>query len=451
VQTSFSWESERRYYTVGELTEAIRGALAGEFTDIWVAGEISGSKTAPSGHVYFTLKDQDAQIRCACFARTLRFLRFKPQDGIEVLARGRVDVYAARGEYQLLIDSLEPRGHGALQFAFEQLKKKLAGEGLFEAARKRPLPLYPRRIGIVTSPSGAAIQDMLKILTSRFPGLHIRLYPALVQGEGSAAQLCRGIEYFSESGWPEVVIVGRGGGSVEDLWTFNEESVARAIAACRVPVISAVGHETDFTISDFVADLRAPTPSAAAEMVVGSRVQLVERLEALDRRMKQSVLYRISIARRKLHQLSVDRASATLHRVIGKHLQRVDSLDARMREAMRAAVTSGRQQFERLEQRLAQMDMRLRLAEGKRRLESVATRLEQSIRWRLAAQRRKLEPLDAQLAQLSPLRVLERGYAIVQTPQGAVIKDAGEVSEGAPLDVRLARGKLRVEVESASE
>ncbi len=451
MQTSFSWESERRYYTVGELTEAIRGALAGEFTDIWVAGEISGSKTAPSGHVYFTLKDQDAQIRCACFARTLRFLRFKPQDGIEVLARGRVDVYAARGEYQLLIDSLEPRGHGALQFAFEQLKKKLAGEGLFEAARKRPLPLYPRRIGIVTSPSGAAIQDMLKILTSRFPGLHIRLYPALVQGEGSAAQLCRGIEYFSESGWPEVVIVGRGGGSVEDLWTFNEESVARAIAACRVPVISAVGHETDFTISDFVADLRAPTPSAAAEMVVGSRVQLVERLEALDRRMKQSVLYRISIARRKLHQLSVDRASATLHRVIGKHLQRVDSLDARMREAMRAAVTSGRQQFERLEQRLAQMDMRLRLAEGKRRLESVATRLEQSIRWRLAAQRRKLEPLDAQLAQLSPLRVLERGYAIVQTPQGAVIKDAGEVSEGAPLDVRLARGKLRVEVESASE
>lgn len=450
VQFSFAWEDRRRYYTVGELTEAIRGTLAGEFTDIWVAGEISGSKTAPSGHVYFTLKDADAQIRCACFARTLRFLRFKPQDGIEVLARGRVDVYAPRGEYQLLIDSLEPQGHGALQFAFEQLKKKLAEEGLFDAERKRKLPLYPRRIGIVTSPSGAAIQDMLKILTSRFPGLHIRLFPALVQGEGAAAQVCRGIEYFSETGWPEVVIVGRGGGSVEDLWTFNEESVARAIAACRVPVISAVGHETDFTISDFVADLRAPTPSAAAEMVVGSQGQLVERLEAIGRRLRQSVLYRISVARRRLQELSVDRAAATLHRAIGRRLQRVDALDARMRESARASSASGRERIERLEQRLARFDLRLRLAEGRRRLEAAASRLDQSIQWRLAAQRRRLEPLDAQLAQLSPLRVLDRGYAIVQTPQGAVVKNASEVTAGSLLDVRLARGALRVEVESSS-
>jgi exodeoxyribonuclease VII large subunit len=237
---------------------------------------------------------------------------------------------------------------------------------------------------------------------------------------------------------------------VEDLWTFNEESVARAIAACRIPVISAVGHETDFTISDFVADLRAPTPSAAAEMVVGSQGQLVERLESIEGRVRQSVLYRISIARRRLQELSVDRAAATLHRAIGRSLQRVDALDARMRESARASSASGRERIERLEQRLARFDLRLRLAEGRRRLEAAASRLDQSIQWRLAAQRRKLEPLDAQLAQLSPLRVLDRGYAIVQTPQGTVVKNASEVTAGSLLDVRLARGALRVEVESSS-
>src|SRR5262249_24065689 len=205
-------------------------------------------KQAPSGHYYFTLKDEEAQLKCVCFRSSARYLRFKPQDGIAVLARGRMDVYAGRGEYQLIVEALEPQGHGALQFAFEQLKKKLAMEGLFEASRKRALPKYPARIGIVTSPAGAVVQDILNILSRRFPGLHLRIYPALVQGEGSVEQVCRGIEYFSRSEWAQVVIVARGGGSLEDLWTFNEEAVARAIAACSVPVISAVGHETDFTI-----------------------------------------------------------------------------------------------------------------------------------------------------------------------------------------------------------
>ncbi len=264
----FDLTPQRRIFTVSELNAAIRAVLDSEFQDVWVAGEISGLKLAPSGHYYFTLKEREAQVRCVAFRSAHRYWKFKPRDGLAVLARGRIDVYEARGEYQLLVETMEPQGLGALQLAFEQLKKKLAAEGLFEAARKRPLPRFPRRIGIVTSPRGAAIADLVEILTRRSPGLHIRLFPALVQGEGSVEEVCRGIQYFSRTAWPDLVIVGRGGGSLEDLWTFNEEAVARAIAACSVPVVSAVGHETDVTIADFVADLRAPTPSAAAELVV---------------------------------------------------------------------------------------------------------------------------------------------------------------------------------------
>ncbi|MCU1273706.1 MAG: exodeoxyribonuclease large subunit, partial [Bryobacterales bacterium] len=245
-QFAFSFEPQRKLFSVTELNARIRGLLDLEFGDVWVSGEISGVRLATSGHYYFTLKDQEAQLKCVCFRMTARYLKFKPQDGVAVLARGRVDVYEARGEYQLLVEALEPQGHGALQFAFEQLKKKLGAEGLFDAARKRPLPKLPQRIGIVTSPSGSVIQDMLQILSRRFPGLHIRVYPAMVQGEGAIEAVCRGILHFHQGGWAEVVIVARGGGSLEDLWTFNEEDVARAIAACAVPVISAVGHETDF-------------------------------------------------------------------------------------------------------------------------------------------------------------------------------------------------------------
>jgi exodeoxyribonuclease VII large subunit len=239
-----------------------------------VSGEISGVKLASSGHYYFNLKERDAVLKCVAYRSANRYWKFKPADGLAVLARGHIDVYEMRGEYQLQVDVLEPQGIGALQLAFEQLKKKLAGEGLFAAERKRPLPRFPRRIGIVTSPRGAAIADIVHILSRRFPGLAIRLYPALVQGPGAAEEVCRGIDYFSRTGWPDVVIVGRGGGSLEDLWTFNEEAVARSIAACSVPVISAVGHETDVTIADFVADLRAPTPSAAAELAVPTRFRV---------------------------------------------------------------------------------------------------------------------------------------------------------------------------------
>jgi exodeoxyribonuclease VII large subunit len=240
-QMALAWGPTRKTFTVAELSARIRDLLGSEFDDIWVAGEISGSRTPASGHCYFTLKDREAQVRCVCYRTSLRYLKFKPRDGVAVLARGRIDVYEARGEYQLLVEALEPQGHGALQFAFEQLKKKLAMEGLFDAGRKRGIPRLPRRIGIVTSPTGAVIGDMTQILSRRFPGLHIRLYPALVQGEGSIEAVVRGIQYFSDNKWADVLIVARGGGSLEDLWTFNEEAVARAIAASSVPVISAVG------------------------------------------------------------------------------------------------------------------------------------------------------------------------------------------------------------------
>src|SRR5712691_5982196 len=331
---------ERSVLTVSELNAAIRGLLDREFFDVWVSGEISGVKIAGSGHYYFTLKDAEAQLRCVCFRSTARFLKFKPQDGAAVLARGRVDVYEARGEYQLQVEVLELQGHGALQFAFEQLKKKLAAEGLFEQARKRPLPRFPARIGIVTSRRGAVISDMIHILSRRFPGLHIRIFPAQVQGPGSIEEVCRGIEYFSRTGWAEVVIVARGGGSLEDLWTFNEELVVRAIAKSVAPVISAIGHETDFTIADFVADLRAPTPSAAAELVVRTREEILDQIASLRHRLIQLMRYRIAMAWSRSRQQGVDRGRSLLHRAIGRRLQRIDELQYRLRERLRLALDS---------------------------------------------------------------------------------------------------------------
>src|SRR6266446_2649608 len=307
-QIALDWTPEPHYFSVSELTTALRGVFTEYFKDIWVAGEISGAKLAHSGHYYFTLKDEEAQLRCVCYKMAARYLKFKPQDGVAVLARGRVDLYDARGDLQLIVEAIEPRGHGALQLAFEQLKKKLEGEGLFAAERKRALPALPERIGIVTSPSGAVIEDMLHVLERRCPGRHIRLYPAQVQGEAAVQQVTDGIEYFSRSGWAEVVIVARGGGSLEDLWTFNEERVARAIAACSVPVISAVGHETDFTIADFVADMRAPTPSAAAEIVAAHEAQFCSLLATLTTNLARSMQFSIADSRTQVQELALSPA-----------------------------------------------------------------------------------------------------------------------------------------------
>src|ERR1700693_2139402 len=445
-QMALAWGPTRKTYTVAELNAAIRGLLGDEFNDIWVAGEISGSKTASSGHCYFTLKDHDAQLRCVCFRSSLRSLKFKPQDGIAVLARGRIDVYETRGEYQLQVELLEPQGHGALQFAFEQLKKKLSAEGLFDAARKRAIPRLPRRIGIVTSPSGAVIRDITQILSRRFPGLHIRLYPATVQGEGSIEAVLRAIEYFSGSGWPEVVILARGGGSLEDLWTFNEEAVARAIVASSVPIISAVGHETDFTIADFVADLRAATPSAAAELVIGTREQLFDQLDVFDHKLVQSVRYRLAMAARRLHQQGVERALAVLHRGIGRLQQRVDELEYRLRERTGTAAAARRQQLEQLIARLRSLDLRLRIAAARRRLEAADTAIVQLVRLRLTRAHGRLDPLIAHLTQLSPLKILERGYALVTDAAGRIVKEPANAPVGSEIDVRLAKGQIAARV-----
>jgi exodeoxyribonuclease VII large subunit len=445
-QMALAWGPARKTFTVAELSTRIRDLLGSEFDDVWVAGEISGSKMATSGHCYFTLKDHEAQIRCVCFRTSLRYLKFKPKDGVAVLARGRIDVYEARGEYQLLVEALEPQGHGALQFAFEQLKKKLAAEGLFDAERKREIPRLPRKIGIVTSPSGAVIRDMTQILSRRFPGLHIRLYPALVQGEGSIEAVVRGIEYFSNSNWADVVIVARGGGSLEDLWTFNEEAVARAIAASSVPVISAVGHETDYTIADFVADLRAPTPSAAAELVICTQEQIVEQIGLTEHKLLQSIRYRLAMAARRLHQQGVERASSVLHRNIGRRQQRVDELEYRMRDRIGGSQTGRRKRLELLTARLRSLDLRLRFAASRRRLETAETAALQLMRIRVTRSHGRLEPLIAHLTQLSPLKILERGYAIVTNDAGRIVKEPHEAAVGSEIKVRLAKGGVAAEV-----
>ena len=445
-QLALTWEPARRTYTVAELNARIRSLLETEFDDVWVAGEISGCKTAASGHCYFTLKDRDAQVRCVCFRNDLRYAKFKPQDGVAVLVRGHLDVFEARGDYQLLVKMIELQGQGALQFAFEQLKKKLAAEGLFEAASKRPIPKLPQRIGIVTSPSGAVLQDMLHILSRRFPGLHIRVYPAQVQGHAAIEMVCRAIEYFARSGWPDVIVIARGGGSLEDLWTFNEEAVARSIAACRVPLISAIGHETDYTIADFVADLRAPTPSAAAELMICTLQELLDQLGSTEQKLLQFARYRLAMANRKLHERGVERATTVLHRRIGRSLQRVDELEYALRDRMRSRIALKKRTLDARRERLESLDLRLRFAHARRRLEAADSRAAMRIGQLLSQGHGRLDPLTAHLTQLSPLKILDRGYAIVTGADGRIVKIPAEAPSGSEIAVRLAEGSLRATV-----
>jgi exodeoxyribonuclease VII large subunit len=437
---SLNWGPERRVLTVSELNAHIRALLDEEFGDVWIAGEVSGCRPATSGHIYFTLKDRDSQLKCVVWRSTARYLKFRPQDGIAVIARGRIDVFEPRGEYQLIVDVLQPQGHGALQLAFEQLKKKLAAEGLFDAERKRPLPKLPRRIGLITSPTGAVIQDMLNVLTRRFPGLHIRLYPVQVQGEGSVESVCRGLEYFSGSGWADVVILARGGGSLEDLWTFNEEAVVRAIAASQVPVVSAVGHETDFTIADFVADLRAPTPSAAAELVVGTREGWLEIVINCEKHLDRSMRFRLSEASRRLHQQGIDRAVALLHRRVGRGLQAVDELDRAMRETVTRRLTVNVRKLQEFDQRLRRTDMRLKLAQGRARIDALEQTAGHAVRDGLRRSTAQLEPLAEALRHLSPLTVLDRGYSIVQTRDGTVVRSPAQAPPSTALRILTAGG-----------
>jgi exodeoxyribonuclease VII large subunit len=446
-----SLDLERRIFEVSELNAAVQRLFETDFHSIWVAGEISGCRIANSGHHYFSLKDSQSQLRCALFKGAARLARFKPQDGLAVLARGNLEVYEARGEYQLIVDLLEPQGAGALQLAFEQLKKKLAAEGLFEPSRKRPLPSLPRRIAIVTSLSGAVIKDILQVLARRFQGLHVRLYPAQVQGEGSVEQICRALNYFSRSAWADVVILARGGGSLEDLWSFNEEAVARAIAACKVPVVSAIGHETDFTIADFVADFRAPTPSAAAEIIIRTRQSLLEQIVVCRTKATQSIRYRLLLSSRDLDQRGTARAATLLHRALARRAQKVDELDHQLDQRTHHLLEVQSRHLADLLRRLHANDLRLRLARNRHRYEVLAERIPKAIQSKIRQARHRQETLEAHLTQLSPLSVLARGYAIVENARRRILRSSTETSTGERLHIRLFRGELKATVSSIEE
>jgi exodeoxyribonuclease VII large subunit len=441
-QLKLSLASERRIYEVSELSSAIQDVFEEEFSNIWVSGEISGCRLAASGHYYFALKDSASQVRCALFKGAARYAKFKPQDRLAVIARGNLEVYEARGEYQLIVELLEPRGAGALQLAFEQLKGKLAAEGLFESSRKRPLPRLPWRIGLVTSPNGAVLRDMLQILERRFVGLHIRLFPAQVQGEGSVEQICSGISHFSTSEWAHVVIVARGGGSLEDLWSFNEERVARAIAASTVPVISAIGHETDFTIADFVADHRAPTPSAAAEIVICTRESLLEQIGTFRAKVIQALRYQLAVASRDLHQRIGGRATTSIGRTLTRRSQRLDEADIQLRRLGERRLEGSRKRHGELSRRLQDCNMQLRLERSRHKHEMLGEQLSKVWNAKMCSIQRRMDEARSYLVQLSPLAVLRRGYAIVESSGGQIIRSAGETSAGEHLKIRLHQGEL---------
>jgi exodeoxyribonuclease VII large subunit len=441
---------QRRSLTVGELTERIQGSLEVDFADVWVEGEISNLKPAASGHWYFSLKDDRAQIRAVVWKTATRLIRFKPKDGTRVLARGAVRVYAPRGEYQLSVEVLEPLGKGSLQQAFEDLKERLEKEGLFDAKRKRPLPMLPRRIGLVTSPTGAVLRDILRVLRSRYANLEVLLYPARVQGEGAAAEIAQGIRALGALGGLDVLIVARGGGSLEDLWAFNEEVVARALAASRLPTISAVGHETDFTIADFVADLRAPTPSAAAERVVQAKADLVARIAALDKHLAAAFSLRVSGIRARVAALTSHRVFEAERGRLRTAAQRVDDLVRRAESGLRRTRERSRDRLGHVESRLAAFRWERQVAERRLGLGRQRDALHKAARAIVGAQRARLAQGAARLESLSPLGVLGRGYALA-FGAGRILRDAVDVAPGAAVRVRLNRGAFTATVTSKED
>lgn len=445
-QLQFNLQPERRVFTVSDLTARIRDLLARNFTDIIVQGEISNCRPAPSGHIYFTLKDERAQVRCVFFKQQQRGMKFRPEDGLQVMVRGSISVYEARGEYQIYVESLEPVGRGALQLAFEQLKKRLEAEGLFDAGKKKPLPLLPSRIGLVTSPSGAAVRDVVRILRRRFPNVHLTLYPVRVQGVGAAEEIVEALRYFAKKRAADVVLLVRGGGSLEDLWSFNEESVARAIAASMIPVISGVGHETDFTIADFVADVRASTPSAAAELVVQTRREFDKHVRDLREALESQVRYRLLELSRRVHELAARRGFRRPMDLLRQRRQRADELTSRLALGLSARLELSRKRFTAAHLRIARFDFRAKVAALRLRLEKRRHDLGVRAERLLRVKRERWERLSLQLQERSPLKVLERGYAIATDAAGNVLRDAEQVAIGDPVSIQLHRGRLATEV-----
>jgi exodeoxyribonuclease VII large subunit len=441
----------RQVWSVSELTQRIKDLLEERFPGFWVEGEISNLRIPASGHAYFTLKDEAAQIRAVLFRNRARRVRFEPTDGLSVLAFGGLEVYGPRGEYQLVVELLEPKGLGALQLAFEQLKTRLGAEGLFDAARKRPIPRFPRKIAVVTSPTGAAIRDILNIIARRFADLHILVYPVRVQGEEAPAEIVQAFRELGEIQDLDVIIVARGGGSLEDLWAFNEEAVARAIAASKVPVISAVGHETDWTIADFVADLRAPTPSGAAELVVEEKEALIREVGLLYRRLLRSVPERVARWRTQVESLARRRVLTDPARPLRDWQRRCDELSARLLLALRVGHRQVTQRVAAGTNSLRSQSPAARITHCSRIVEQLDGRLRSGVAHSVSDSRQRLQSAVGQLESLSPLAVLRRGYSLTRLPTGEVVRSARQVGPGSDVRVLLHEGSLDCRVVEVRE
>jgi exodeoxyribonuclease VII large subunit len=495
-QLQFNLIPERRVFSVSELTGRIRDLFIRNFTDILVEGELSNCHEAASGHLYCTLKDDRAQIKCVCFKAQLRLMKFRPENGLHVTVRGSISVYETRGEYQIYIENIEPVGLGALQLAFDQLKKRLEAEGLFSAERKKPLPMLPRCIGLITSPTGAAVRDVVRILRRRFHNVHLTLYPVRVQGDGAAAEIVRAVQYFNRQQTVDVLILARGGGSLEDLWSFNEESVARGIAHSTIPVISGVGHETDFTIADFVADVRASTPSAAAELVVQTRREFDKHVAELRGALTEQMRYRILVLSRRVHEFAARPGFRRPLHLLRQQRQRADEMTARLAHSLRVNLERARKRYTAGHLRIISFDFRQQIANFRQRSNSFSARLELGLHVRmeqgrrrhanqhlrllsfdfrakiaglyrqlekldrdlalrceriLRVQRDRLDRLRLQLEERSPTRVLERGYAIATDAAGKILVDSRQVAIGDTVAIQLHRGYLTTEVKQRKD
>lgn len=449
-QLGFSFRPlDRRIWTVRDLVSTVRTHIEREYSDVWVEGEISNFRAPASGHLYLTLKDKDAQIGLVIFRSQARLLRFRPENGLQIVARGRVTIYEDRGELQVIAEYLEPKGAGALQVAFEQLKAKLEAEGLFDAGRKKAIPVLPGRIGIVTSPQAAALRDILNILRRRHHTVNVLIFPAQVQGEAAPLEVGNGVRYFNKARNVDVIIVARGGGSAEDLAAFNHEGLARTIASSQIPVISAVGHETDFTIIDFVADLRAPTPSAAAELVIRSRQEIEEQAEGLHQRLGRAMRYRLLMGRQRLTELAQHGAFARMMALINQRQQKLDDLVHRLERSERQLLETQRRQWEVASAKVRHYDVRRILASIHKELDSHTAALGNAARTRLMQQRSRLDQLSGELQALSPLAILERGYALVFDSSGKLVKDAVQVQPGDDITARLAQGTITATVKNS--
>jgi exodeoxyribonuclease VII large subunit len=451
-QLGFSFRPlDRRVWTVRELVTAVRTHIEREYSDIWVEGEISNFRAHDSGHLYFTLKDANSQLSAVMFRSQARLLRFRPENGMQIVARGRITIYEDRGQLQISTEYLEPKGAGALQIAFEQLKARLQAEGLFDESRKKPIPSLPRRIGIITSPQAAALRDILNVLQRRHHSANLLIFPVQVQGETAASEVRSGLRYFNQARNVDVIIVARGGGSAEDLASFNEEGLARAVVSSRIPVISAVGHETDFTILDFVADLRAPTPSAAAELVIRSRQEVEEQAEGLRQRLARAIRYQLLMRRQALTEWERHGAFARMRDAINRRQQKLDELLHRVERAERQILEQHRRRWEQASAAIRHYDLRRVLAGIRKELDAGIAAVAAAVKSTLLARSARVERLAAELEALSPLAILERGYALVFDASGVLLKDAHRAQPGDEISARLAHGKVVATVRKTEE